>query len=276
MIEVENVSKDYGFARGIFNVSFSVEKGEVLGYLGPNGAGKTTTIRHLMGFCKADEGQCFIKGLRCKEDASQIMLSVGYLPGEIALPENLTGDQFIMMMSGLRACKNKEYVEELCKIFELDLRGKTKRMSLGNKRKLALVTALAHDPEILILDEPTSALDPVMQERFITFLKKEKERGKIILLSSHIFSEVDAICDRIIIIKDGKLVASVRTDEIRHNQNKIYVSTVDRVKREYAIHDSKINDFILELSQHNITDFSERKFTLENYFMKFYEKEERQ
>jgi ABC-2 type transport system ATP-binding protein len=296
VIEVKNATKDYGNGRGIFNVSFEVDKGEVLGYLGPNGAGKTTTIRHLMGFSRADNGECFVNGLNCKTQSAKIMKSVGYLPGEIALPENLTGEQFVNMMSGLRNCDKKEYVAELCKIFQLDLKGKTKRMSLGNKRKLALVTAFMNDPQILILDEPTSGLDPVMQDNFIKFLKTEKERGKTILLSSHIFSEVDAICDRVVVIKDGKIASTVNVDDIRHNQDKMYEITFDTVDAcrafDYenkdnenltiaytyfekntcvvSINDKAINTLIKALVKYSIVNFVEKKFTLESYFMKFY------
>jgi ABC-2 type transport system ATP-binding protein len=250
-----------------------------------------------MGFSKPDDGGCFIKGLKCNRNQAEIMKSVGYLPGEIALPENLTGEKFVDMMAGLRVCQNKEYVKELCKTFELDLRGKTKRMSLGNKRKLALVTAFMADPEVLILDEPTSGLDPIMQEQFIKFLKKEQARGKTILLSSHIFSEVDAVCDRIVIVKDGKIVSAVKADDIRHNQNKLFVLRFGNAKSvnkfrnergitvtcpnpeqhiaEVAICDKDINNLIRIASGYNIENFWERKFTLESYFMHFYEKEQK-
>jgi ABC-2 type transport system ATP-binding protein len=296
IIEVKNATKDYGHGRGIFDVSFEVRKGEVLGYLGPNGAGKTTTIRHLMGFSSPDSGKCFVGGMDCKTKSAEIMKSVGYLPGEIALPENLTGEQFIKLMAGLRTCGKQDYVKELCTIFRLDLKGKTKRMSLGNKRKLALVTAFMNDPEILILDEPTSGLDPVMQDNFIKFLKKEKGRGKTILLSSHIFSEVDAICDRVCVIKDGKIVSTVNADSIRHNQDKMYEITFDgdialnafdsdnknlqiiysnqeKHKAVVSVNDQDINNLIRTLTKYNVVDFAEKKLTLEDHFMKFYERD---
>lgn len=200
VIEVNNLTKDYGHGRGVFDVSLQAEKGEAFGFLGPNGAGKTTTIRHLMGFSNPQKGSVAINGLSCNKQTSKILENVGYLPGEVALPEGLTGSQFIRMMQGFRHSHDKQRLNHLLDIFQLDPRGKTKRMSLGNKRKLAVITAFMADPDILILDEPTSGLDPVMQAVFIDFMKEEKNRGKTILLSSHIFSEVDEICDTIAII----------------------------------------------------------------------------
>jgi ABC-2 type transport system ATP-binding protein len=300
VIEVNNLTKDYGHGRGVFDVSLSVDKGEVFGFLGPNGAGKTTTIRHLMGFSNPQKGVATINGLQCNKQASRILRDVGYLPGEPALPENLTGAQFIRMMQGLRyrspevRGRNQKRLDYLLELFRLDVRSKTKRMSLGNKRKLAVVTAFMADPDILILDEPTSGLDPLMQETFISFMKEEKKRGKTILLSSHIFSEVDAVCDRIAIIKEGKIVSTVRADDIRHNQNKVFHITfesaaeVNRFRSEpditvsYAdpekhiakvsIHDSDTNVLIGALSKYHVKSFKEEKYTLENHFMRYYQK----
>lgn len=206
VINVERLTKDYGFGRGVFDVSIHVEKGEVFGFLGPNGAGKSTTIRHLMGFSQPDDGKVEIFGKPTFGKYYEILKNVGYIPGEVALPAGLTGKEFLKMMQDLTGIYNNERLGMLLRLFELDeasLLGDVKRMSLGVKRKLAVVSAFMSDPEVLILDEPTSGLDPVMQERFIEFIHKEKERGKTILLSSHIFSEIDNTCDRIAIIKDG-------------------------------------------------------------------------
>lgn len=294
VIEVDNLTKDYGHRRGIFSVSFQIEKGEVFGFLGPNGAGKTTTIRHLMGFSSPQKGHAGISGMDCNKSTSRILENVGYLPGEIALPEGLTGMQFIRMMQGLRHTHNEERLKYLLDKFQLDPRGKTKRMSLGNKRKLAVITAFMADPDILLLDEPTSGLDPVMQERFIEFLREEKKRGKTILLSSHMFSEVDAVCDRIAIIKDGEIVSTVKADDIRHNENKTFkitfasqqdcsqfvsaagldVSFADegRHTAEVKINDSEVNRLMKLLSDWHIVSFKEEKFTLEKYFLHFYKR----
>lgn len=294
IIEVDNLTKDFGHGRGIYSVSFQVQKGEVFGFLGPNGAGKTTTIRHLMGFTNPQQGHTAINGMRCNEHTSKILQDVGYLPGEIALPEGLTGWEFIKMMQGLKNCYNEERLKYLLDKFQLDPSGKTKRMSLGNKRKLAVVTAFMADPSVLLLDEPTSGLDPVMQDTFIDFMREEKKRGKTILLSSHMFGEIDAICDRIAIIKEGKIVSTVTTQEIRHNKNKVYqitfatqeefitftqncplevsVTEPNQHTAEIVINDTEINLLIQILANYQVKHFKEKKFSLEDYFMHFYVK----
>lgn len=295
IIEVSNLTKNYGHHRGVFSATLNVEKGEVFGFLGPNGAGKTTVIRHLMGFSNPDQGTATILGLDSYKQASEILQHVGYLPGEIALPEGLTGMEFIRLMQGLQGKKNEERLKYLLDKFQLDPRGKTKKMSLGNKRKLAVVTAFMADPDILILDEPTSGLDPVMQERFIDFLKEERQRGKTIFLSSHMFTEINAVCDRVAIIKDGEIVSSVAVDDIRHNQNKsfeitffnqqqynefinkhefvIIYSDDNKKTLQVNINDREVNKLVRSLVAYKIMNFKEEKFSLEKYFLHFYEKD---
>src|SRR5690625_146495 len=294
IIEVKHVTKDYGYGRGIFDVSFEVKKGEVFGFLGPNGAGKTTTIRHLMGFIKAQVGELYINGKDCWKSAANIKREVGYLTGELAFPKKLTGDQFIEFMAEERQVTDMSWTEKLKEIFELDTSEKIKEMSLGTKRKLAVVTAFIHDPKVLILDEPTSGLDPVMQERFIQFILNEKERGKTILLSSHIFSEVDATCDRIAIIKEGVLVSTINPSQLQRNTNKAFkvefASTkdyqtfigdteffipIERPEQNQVklnITDEKMQQLFTELSKVKVNFISEIKFTIEDYFMDFYDR----
>lgn len=303
IIEVNNLTKDYGSGRGVFNVSFKINKGEVFGFLGPNGAGKSTTIRHLMGFSKPQEGSTKIFDKETFQKYDEILNKVGYIPGEIALPAGLTGWEFIRMMQDLQHIHNEEQLKRMLEMFKLDditLKGETKRMSLGVKRKLAIVTAFMSDPDVLILDEPTSGLDPVMQETFIEFIKEEKERGKTILLSSHIFSEVDATCDRIAIIKDGKIVSEFIANDLKHattkyyeikfatsNDYKNFIKESSKEKDIYKIldkdenndyvfiatSDDKINKVIEVLSDYSLKEFSNKKETLEDYFMKFYKEE---
>lgn len=300
VINVERLTKDYGFGRGVFDVSIHVEKGEVFGFLGPNGAGKSTTIRHLMGFSRPDDGKVEIFGKPTFGKYYEILKNVGYIPGEVALPAGLTGKEFLKMMQDLTGIYNNERLGMLLELFELDeasLLGDVKRMSLGVKRKLAVVSAFMSDPEVLILDEPTSGLDPVMQERFIEFIHKEKERGKTILLSSHIFSEIDNTCDRIAIIKDGKIVSEFVANDLKHASKKYY--TVDFKAEEdkkkflessvgiesltmindkeneifISIEDKDLNKTINLLSAVDVTKFSNRKESLEDYFMKFYKED---
>ncbi|GMA42642.1 hypothetical protein GCM10025853_16290 [Tetragenococcus halophilus subsp. halophilus DSM 20339] len=175
VIEVEQLTKDYGSHRGVFDVSFEVGEGEVFGFLGPNGAGKTTTIRHLMGFSKPQSGAIKVSNKDSWKDAAAIKREVGYLPGELAFPKNMTGKAFIDFMARERQISDMTKTDHLIDMFELDISPKLDTMSLGTRRKVAIVTAFMHDPDILVLDEPTSGLDPVMQERFIEFLLEEKE-----------------------------------------------------------------------------------------------------
>lgn len=300
IIEVNDLTKDYGSGRGVFDVSIHVDKGEVFGFLGPNGAGKSTTIRHLLGFSKPDKGSTKIFGKETFDKYYEILDKVGYIPGEIALPAGLTGWQFIRMMQDLQKIHNEERLKEMLELFELDdatLNMETKHMSLGVKRKLAVVTAFMSDPEVLILDEPTSGLDPVMQENFIEFIHKEKARGKTILLSSHIFSEIDSTCDRIAIIKDGKIVSEFIANDLKHASRKFYsidfknenakneflnkskeLSSLVLIKDEglnayISIEDSDLNSLISMLSKLEVDSFSNRKETLEDYFMKFYKED---
>lgn len=294
VINVINLTKDYGFNRGVFNVNFTVNKGEVYGFLGPNGAGKSTTIRHLMGFSKPDSGKTQILGLDTFDNYEKFLDKVGYIPGELSLPDGLTGVEFIDMMKKLRNVRDDKRINELLARFELDPSGETKRMSLGDKRKLAIVTAFMHDPEILILDEPTSGLDPVMQEIFIQFIKEEKKRGKTILLSSHIFGEVEALCERVSIIKHGYIIDEFSMSKLKHAKDKIYkvklstsaevksvksileeknYATCDKEEGEYLyikINDKDINYLINDLCKFNVLDFAHEKLTLEEYFMRYY------
>ena len=301
VIEVNHLTKDYGSGRGVFDVSFHIEEGEVFGFLGPNGAGKSTTIRHLMGFSKPSSGNTKILGLDSFKDYSKILSNVGYIPGEIALPAGLTGYEFISMMQDMYGIHNKEMLDKMLNLFELNdnvLKGDTKHMSLGVKRKLAIVTAFMSDPKVLILDEPTSGLDPVMQQHFINFIIEEKNRGKTILLSSHIFSEVDSTCDRIAIIKDGKIVSEFVANDLKHASLKQYrivfedSQEYERFKKGFdskiisivkdkpeknkvfiTTDDKDINKVISYLSDFKVKEFNNIKESLEDYFMKFYKED---
>ncbi len=292
VISVDHLTKDYGHGRGVFDVSIQVEKGECYGFLGPNGAGKTTTIRHLMGFSKPEKGRTSISDKDSWEHSAELKNTVGYLPGEVTLPQGLSGTGFLKMMEGMRHTKNDDYLKMLLEKFDLDPNISIKRMSLGVKRKLAVVTAFMHDPDILILDEPTSGLDPVMQETFIDFVKEEKARGKTIFLSSHIFHEVDASCDRIAIIRDGKIVSEFKSDELKSSHDRIYRVTFNdeqsylrfvekpfrftsknrgKLRARVQIEANRVGELTQCLADYSVADFVEIPFTLEDYFMSFYD-----
>ncbi|MEG2018058.1 MAG: ABC transporter ATP-binding protein, partial [Clostridium sp.] len=223
IIEVKNVTKDYGQGKGIFDVNIQVKKGEVFGFLGPNGAGKTTTIRNLLGFITPTKGQCFVSGMDCYKEAAKIQENLGYLPGEITFLDDLSGKQMLDFIAAMKGIKDKTRMKELMEIFELDPRGKIKKMSKGMKQKIGIICAFMGNPDIIILDEPTSGLDPLMQNRFVDLVLEEKKKGKTIFMSSHIFEEVERTCDRTAIIKGGRIVAIEDMESLKAKKRKSYI-----------------------------------------------------
>lgn len=288
VIEIKNLTKDYGNKKGIFNVNLSVKSGEVFGFLGPNGAGKTTTIRNLMGFIHPDKGSCLIKGIDCSRESYKIQDNLGYLPGEIAFMDDMTGIEFIKFIAGMKGLKDFSRANELIKNFELDTKGKIKKMSKGMKQKIGIVCAFMSNPDILILDEPTSGLDPLMQNKFVDLILSEKEKGKTIFMSSHIFDEVEKTCDRTAIIKDGNVVAVENMKTLSNSKHKSYVITFinegeakEFSKEKFNIKElignivtvevkGDINPFIEALSKYSIKNLDVKTQSLEELFMHFY------
>jgi ABC-type multidrug transport system ATPase subunit len=206
IIEVEKLSKSYGGKRGIIDVSFDVAQGEVFGFLGPNGAGKTTTIRILMALISADSGSARITGLDCWKDSVAIKRLVGYVPGEPSLDGNLTGGQILEYFANLRGGVDRVYLKKLLDRFDVDTSRKFRQYSTGNKRKVVLIQAFMHKPQVLVLDEPTSGLDPLNQQEFDAMVKEARDEGRTVFLSSHVLSEVEKTCTRVGIIREGRLV----------------------------------------------------------------------
>ena len=287
-IEVKNLTKDYGHDKGIFDVTFSVREGEIFGFLGPNGAGKTTTIRHLMGFIRPDRGKASILGLDCFRNRDQIQGEVGYLPGEVALMDEMTGIQFLQFIARMKGIKDESRMKELIKLFELDPRGKIRKMSKGMKQKLGIVCAFMSRPKVLLLDEPSSGLDPLMQNRFIDLVLEEKKRGATILLSSHIFEEVERTCDKAAFIREGRLVACKDMEDIRKNKKRIFVLyfAEDGEKEEFLLKHQEasashhhvnipvageVDAFLKELAQYKILDMRIKTLSLEELFLQYYE-----
>ncbi|MEG1946444.1 MAG: ABC transporter ATP-binding protein [Lachnospiraceae bacterium] len=226
VMELQQVTKNYGNGKGIFDVTFSVKEGEVFGYLGPNGAGKTTTIRQLLGFIHPDQGSCQIFGKDCFHEAGKIQEKVGYLAGELAFMEDMTGMNFLKFIAELKGMKDTVHMEELMEYFELNPSGKIRKMSKGMKQKIGIVCAFMNHPKAVILDEPTSGLDPLMQNKFVELILEEKKKGTTILMSSHIFEEIEKTCDRTAIIRDGKIAAIEYMDTLAEKKKKIYTVTL--------------------------------------------------
>ena len=259
MIKVESLTKTYGNGKVIFDVSFEVKDGEVFGFLGPNGAGKTTTIRQLLGFTNAEKGSCSINGLDTRTQAHIIKKDLGYLPGEIAFFDDMTGNQFLNFLQDLSGNKDKQLRNELIAYFELEAHRKIRKMSKGMKQKVALIAAFMDDPQVIILDEPTSGLDPLMQKRFIEFVIKQKEKGKTILLSSHMFEEVERTCERVAIIKEGRIVATENIADLKLKMQKQYlVSTKNKTSLNKLLKSKldlkQISENQVEITLHNNLD----------------------
>lgn len=288
MISVKDLTKVYANGKGIFDVNFEVKEGEIFGFLGPNGAGKTTTIRQLMGFTNADKGRATIKGFDTRKNSQDIQKILGYVPGEIAFFDNLTGFEFIDFMSKLRGFEDAAKKRQLIERFELEGQRKIRKMSKGMKQKVGLITAFCHDPQVLLLDEPTSGLDPLMQRRFIELIQEEKCKGKTILLSSHIFDEVDKTCDRAAIIKEGRIVAQNALALLKDKVRKSFIVTVSndadvQLIKEAGFEVSNLSPIKLEvfmsgdytalfkvLSRCHVTHFEAPIQSLEQIFISYY------
>lgn len=288
IIQIKNLTKDYGSGKGIFDINLEVKQGEVFGFLGPNGAGKTTTIRNLMGFIRPSSGECKVMGMDCYRDAEHIQKNLGYLAGEIAFLDDLNGEQMLEFIASMKGQKDKSRMLELMNRFELDPKGKIKKMSKGMKQKIGIICAFMDDPDVIILDEPTSGLDPLMQNRFIDLILEEKKRGKTIFMSSHIFEEIERTCDRTAIIKNGKIVAVEDMKSLQQKKQKSYIITFSDEKKAIDFTKSRndvieqnsqkvivavrgeVNEFLNELTQYYIKDLDVRTQSLEEIFLHFY------
>ncbi len=300
VIEISHLTKDYGNNRGVFDISLSINEGETFGFVGTNGAGKTTLIRLLMGFLKPDSGTVTINNLDCWDESAQVKSLVGYIPGEIAFPDAPTGAEFLRRQAKLLDITDLSYCNYIAAKLQLDTSANLKRMSKGMKQKTAIIAALMHNPPILILDEPSTGLDPLMRSLFVDILKEEKKKGKTIFMSSHMFDEVYNTCDRVAMIKEGKIAATVATADIRHNRNKTYkieflqhddlvrFINEDLVKKSIitiqkkditcaqctvGINDNDINVLTKLLCTYGVRFFKEIKYSLEQYFNSIYKVE---
>ena len=264
VIKVESLVRDYGGGKGVFDISFHVKQGEAFGFLGPNGAGKTTTIRHLMGFLKPRSGSCTMGGLDCWRDRDKVQARLGYIPGEISFFEDISGAEFLKFIAEYRRIGTQNRKGELLERFELNPKTKIKKMSKGMKQKLGIVAAFMHDPDILILDEPTSGLDPLMQSRFIDLIADEKKHGKTILMSSNMFEEVERTCDRIGIIRQGRMVAVDNAAALRERHTRNYTVTL--------ANESDAQAFAADFSgiQNGLEVTVTTKQSLEEIFMNYY------
>ncbi|WP_214850498.1 ABC transporter ATP-binding protein [Exiguobacterium sp. s193] len=292
MINIENLTQQFSSGKGIFGVTINVEEGEVFGFLGPNGSGKSTTIRHLMGYMKPQHGRATIKGLDTWVNQSEARSHVGYLPGEMAFLDGMTGLSFLNMMAGMQETHNPSRRAELIRKLQFDPDIPIRKMSKGMKQKVGIVATFMHDPAIYILDEPTSGLDPLMQHVFIELVLEEKARGKTFLMSSHSFAEIERTCDRAAIIRDGKIVATKNIHELQTMQRKSFNVTLgDEVAVEALLSSALTTkrmdertvrvdlqgnyDLLIQtLGSYHVKNISADDQSLEQIFMDYYDQEE--
>lgn len=290
MIKIKNLTKIYGSnIRGVFDLSLEVKEGEIFGFIGPNGAGKSTTVRTLLNLIFPTRGSAQIKGMDCVKDSNKIKRMVGYIPSEIHFYGEMSVKKFLDYSFGFHQKIDHDYIKDLIKTLDLDTSKKIGSLSLGNKKKLAIIQALGHRPKLLILDEPTSGLDPLMQHTFFEILIQEKKRGTTIFFSSHILSEVQKVCDRVGIIKDGRLVRIESVKNIISNQSKkIKIKTRKEITKTEEMLDFKminnqytflykddLNHLIKLLSSYDIEDLIIEEPSLEEIFMDYYESKEK-
>lgn len=233
-IVLNELTKHYGKHRGINNLSFSVNQGEVFGFIGPNGAGKSTTIRTLMGLIRPTGGSASIFDLDCHSKASVIARDVGYLPSENSYYENMKVRELLQYTADLYGMDCKTKMKELADRLNLDLSRKIADLSLGNKKKVGIVSAIMTSPKLIIMDEPTSGLDPLIQQAFYDILKEENSRGATVFFSSHVLSEVQKLCDRVAILKEGQLIGIQSIKELRESgYKKVSLSAKEAIPRDF-------------------------------------------
>lgn len=289
VIEISNLTKMYGKARGVEGISFNVEEGEIFGFIGPNGAGKSTTIRTMLSLIYPTSGEVKIFGLDAIKDSKKIAQDVGYLPSEVFYYDKMRVKDLLSYSASFYKKDCKQRINDLAGRLNLDLNKRIDDLSYGNKKKVGIVQGLLHSPKLIILDEPTGGLDPLMQQTFFDLLKEENERGATILFSSHILSEVQKMCDRVAIIKEGRLV-QVEKISVLKEQNyknvKFELKTVDAIKSlqipgvQKLVQDGNVVSFIYKgnvnlliehLSKLELVNLLIEEPSLEEVFMHFYE-----
>jgi len=291
IIKIESLTFTYKSGKGIFDLNFTVREGEVFGFLGPNGAGKTTAIRNLLGFTRPEKGRCSINELECWNDAAKIQGMLGYLPGEMAFFDEMSGSQFLDLIGAMRGRKKNSRRDDLIERFELDPSGRIRKMSKGMKQKLGIVAAFMHDPAVYVLDEPTSGLDPLMQNTFVELILEEKDRGKTILMSSHNFEETYRTCDRAGIIREGRLVTVEDVHSLKTSQRKAYLVTLGSESDLETLHSAGMEigiiskntvevfvsgnykQFIEALARCTVLGLDVATQSLEQIFLKYYGRE---
>jgi ABC-2 type transport system ATP-binding protein len=289
-IETKALTKYYGKSRGIVDVDLTVKEGEIFGFIGPNGAGKSTMIRTLLNFIFPTSGTAKVLGLDAIKDTEKIKGQVGYLPGEVDYYDDMSAGELLHYSGRFYKRDYTKKLQELVNLFDLDTKKNIHSLSLGNKKKVAIIQALLHEPKLLILDEPTGGLDPLMQKRFFNRLQEENKKGTTIFFSSHVLSEVQRLCHRVAIIKEGRILKVEDMEVLRNNQFRsvriTFAETVPKLsipgilnsqQENHTLHlffKGDVNKLVRELGRYQLSGLWLEEPTLEEVFMHYYEKEE--
>jgi ABC-2 type transport system ATP-binding protein len=289
IIQTTNLTKSYGKNRGIKDVNISVNKGDIFGFLGPNGAGKSTTIRTLLDFIRPTGGSATIFGLDCQKETVQIKKRIGYIPGDFGLYGNMTGWKYLEYFGKVRGGYDEAAAKDLAHRLEIKPDRKMKEYSRGMRQKIAIIQALMNNPELIIMDEPTNGLDPLVQQTFMDMINEAAGDGTTIFMSSHILSEVEKVCNRVAIIKDGEIATEEKVEDLRKKSgNVLHVKFGEEVnpdifKMPGVVNPTRLNGYykmtvtgnmeslLGEISKHKVADISIHKMTLEEIFMHYYE-----
>ena len=287
-IEIKNLTKVYGKNRGIQDINISVKEGEIYGFIGPNGAGKSTTIKTLLNFIYSTSGEALIFGMDSVKESEKIKEYIGYVPSEVRYYDDVKLKDIIKYAQSFYTKSNKEYVDRICNELELDMNKKMGELSLGNKKKVAIAQSLINNPKLLILDEPTNGLDPLMQKKLFNILIEEKEKGNTVFLSSHNLVEVQNLCDRVCVIKEGKIVDIIEIEKSKTELKlKVTLSSsditddivlnlsdkiLDKNGKLYTfIYSKNIDSLVKELANYKIDELLIEKENLEDAFLNYYE-----
>lgn len=272
-IEVSDFSKSYGTFPAVNQISFDIKKGDIVGFVGKNGAGKTTTIRAMLNLICPTKGSITVNGLDSVRDSKKIKKILGYMSGDCSFYENTTGlDLFNLCLKISKG--NKDRIGELAEYFELDIHKRIKELSLGNRKKVSIIQAILKKNEVLILDEPTNGLDPLMQRRFFDLILRQKEHGVTVFLSSHNLNEIEKYCDKVIILKDGKIVDSLdmHSVKIKHKQTVSY-TTKAGLSKEFEF-EGDVNQLMKDLAKIDLQRIEIKTMTMEEEFIKYYKEDE--
>lgn len=270
-IEIHNLTKNYGNARGVTNLTLKVEKGDIFGFLGPNGAGKSTTIRSILGLIQFQEGSASILGLDVKKNQSEALKKVGYMPSEAMFYSSMRVKDVLKFAADMRKMECKEESRMLCERLEVPTEKRIEELSLGNRKKVSIVCAMQHKPELFIFDEPTSGLDPLMQAEFFELILEYNKQGATCFLSSHVLPEIKKYCHNAAIIRNGKLVCTDTVENLTKTSAKRIRVVKDGTEEEFVFK-GNLNELFAGFVGHNISDILIEEPELDEIFMHYYEK----